>query len=99
MQSPTIYTILSHLDAPARIFTLTIDELVVAVMGLMLLVMSNQKIVVGVFACIIYLSLKHLKGGAGPRHLLVLAYWYFPYSVTQLCLPTLPASHLRAWVD
>jgi len=98
MQSPTLYTVLSHLDAPIRFLTLTIDELVVILIGLMMLVLSSHKFMVGVFGCMLYMGLKYLKGGAGPRHLLVLAYWYFPYPVTQLFLPTLPASHLRAWV-
>lgn len=98
MQNPTIYTVLSHLDAPLRYFTLTMDELVIAMGSLLLLVMSSHKLVVGVLGFSLFMLLKHLKGGAGPRALLVLAYWYLPHSLTKFFLPTLPASHMRVWV-
>ena len=92
------YRFLSHIDAPKRILTLTIDELVIAIIGFMLLVMSNQKIIVSILSFGVLTGLRHMKKGAGPKALLVLAYWYLPYVLTQFFLPRLPASHQRVWV-
>ena len=98
MTNPILYHVVSHLDAPKRYFTLTVDELVVAGLSLMLLVASNHKLVVWVLGFFMYACLKQLKQGHGPRFLFVLAYWYLPASMTNLFLPNLPASHLRVWV-
>lgn len=98
MQQPTIYTMLTRLDEPFRYFSLTVDELTVAAFGLMLLVFSSHKFVVGFVACALFGALKKLKKGAGPRVILVLAYWYLPRAITQLITPTLPASHQRIWI-
>lgn len=92
------YCFLSHIDAPKRIFTLTLDELVIASMGFMLLVGSNQKVLVSMLSFGIFSSLRYLKKGGGPKTLLVLAYWYLPKAATQFFLPQLPASHHRVWV-
>jgi conjugal transfer pilus assembly protein TraL len=93
------YQFLNYIDAPKRILTLTIDEFAMAIIGMSLLVASNQKLV----ACILILgilgALRRLKKGSGPKSLLVLAYWYLPGSLTQLFLPKLPASHYRIWVS
>jgi len=99
MTNPILYHVVSHLDAPKRYFTLTVDELVVAGLSLMLLVTANHKLVVGVLGFFLYGCLKYLKQGRGPRFLVVLAYWYLPASATSLILPNLPASHLRVWVS
>lgn len=92
------YRFLSHIDAPKRILTLTLDELVIAIIGFMLLVISNQKILVSVLSFGLLAGCRYLKKGAGPKALLVLAYWYLPKTVTQFFLPRLPASHYRVWL-
>lgn len=92
------YQFLNHIDAPKRILTLTIDELVVAGLGFMLLVLSNQKILVSLFGFGLLSGLRYLKKGEGPKALLVLAYWYLPSFITQFFLPQLPCSHHRVYV-
>ena len=98
LDKATLYTLLTRLDEPKRYLTLTLDELVVAGFSLVLLMCSNQKIVVGLVGFFLYATLKKLKQGGGPRVLLVLAYWHLPRVLTQLIVPTLPASYLRVWV-
>lgn len=98
MTTPSLYRVVSHLDEPTRYLTLTIDEMVVACISILLLVVSNHKVaacLLGLFLCA---CLKQLKKGRGPRFLVVLAYWYLPASVTRLFLPNLPPSHFRVWV-
>lgn len=92
------YQFLNHIDAPKRILTLTLDELAVASLGFMLLVIANQKILVSLFSFGLLGGLRLLKKGEGPKALLVLAYWYLPSRLTQFFLPKLPASHHRVWV-
>lgn len=92
------YQFLSHIDAPKRILTLTLDELVVAGLGFMLLIISNQKILVSLFGLGLLSSLRYLKKGEGPKGLLVLAYWHLPSGLTQFFLPQLPLSHHRVYV-
>ncbi|HAT8803705.1 type IV conjugative transfer system protein TraL [Legionella pneumophila] len=92
------YQFLNHIDAPKRVLTLTLDELCVAVLGLMLLVLSNQKIGVSLLGLGSLSGLRYLKKGEGPKALLVLAYWSLPSMVTQFFLPKLPLSHHRVYV-
>ncbi|HAT2150926.1 TPA: type IV conjugative transfer system protein TraL [Legionella pneumophila] len=92
------YQFLSHIDAPKRILTLTLDELVVAGLGFMLLIISNQKFLVSLFGLGLLSSLRYLKKGDGPKSLLVLVYWHFPSGLTQFFLPQLPLSHHRVYV-
>lgn len=92
------YQFLNYIDAPKRILTLTYDELAVASLGFMLLIVANQKILVSLFGFGLLGGLRILKKGEGPRVLLVLAYWYLPSQLTQFFLPRLPASHHRVWV-
>jgi conjugal transfer pilus assembly protein TraL len=92
------YQFLNHIDAPKRVLTLTMDELVVAGLGFMLLILSNQKILVSMFGLGLLSGLRYLKKGEGPKALLVLAYWYLPSNVTQFFLPKLPLSYHRVYV-
>ncbi len=92
------YQFLNHIDAPKRILTLTLDELLVAGLGSMLLIVSNQKVIVSVFGLSLLSGLRYLKKGEGPKALLILAYWYLPSFVTQFFLPKLPLSHHRVYV-
>ncbi|RAP34938.1 type IV conjugative transfer system protein TraL [Legionella quinlivanii] len=96
--SPMNYQFLSHIDAPKRILTLTMDELVVAGMGFMLLIISNQKTLVALLGFSLLSGLRYLKKGEGPKALLVLAYWHLPSVITQFFLPKLPLSHHRVYV-
>jgi conjugal transfer pilus assembly protein TraL len=92
------YQFLSHIDSPKRILTLTLDELIVASLGFILLILSNQKIPVVLFGLGLLSGLRFLKKGQGPKALLVLAYWYFPSALMQFFLPKLPCSHHRVYV-
>ena len=98
MNNPALYRVVSHLDEPKRYVSLTMDELFVVLLGLMLLVVSNHKLLVGFLCFCLYGVLKHLKQGCGPRFLLVLVYWHMPASLAQLMVPHLPASHRRVWL-
>jgi len=99
MSSPNLYRLVSHLDEPRRYFTLSIDELCVAVFALLFLVVSSQKLLVVAISAGLLGLLRHLKKGRGPRFLVVLAYWHLPRSVMQVVVPKLPASHRRIWKD
>ncbi|CDZ79399.1 conjugal transfer pilus assembly protein TraL [Legionella massiliensis] len=92
------YVFLNLIDAPKRVLTLTCDELVVAGLGFMLLIIANQKLVVAMLGLGLLSGLRYLKKGEGPKALLVLAYWYLPSVITQLFLPKLPQSHHRVYV-
>lgn len=94
----TDYHFVHHLDAPKRVYSLTLDELTLVVMSLAFLVLSNHKVVVGLLGFSLISGLRLLKKGRCPRHLLVLSYWYLPFSVMQVVLPTLPPSHQRLWL-
>lgn len=92
------YRFLSKIDAPKRFLTLTLDELVVAITGLLLLIICNQKILVMIFGLTLLSGLRYLKKGEGPKALLILAYWHLPHAFTRFFLPRLPASYHRVWV-
>ena len=92
------YRLVSHLDEPKRILTLTMDELAVVGLSLMLLVVSNHKLIVITLGLLLFAVLRGLKQGRGPRHLLVLIYWHLPFWVGQLFVSHLPPSHARVWI-
>lgn len=92
------YQFLSHIDAPKRILTLTVDECVVAGLGFMLLIVANQKVFVSLLGLGMLSGLRFLKKGEGPKALLVLAYWYLPSGVTKFFLPQFPCSHHRIYL-
>lgn len=98
MSNTCYYRLFSHLDAPKRYLSLTVDELLVAIIGFSMLALTNHKIV-GALICLGLLSvLRMLKRGQSPRILLILMYWYLPYAITRFFLPRLPASHHRLYV-
>jgi len=97
MSRTNLYRLVSHLDEPRRYFTLSLDELCVAVLAAFFLVLSTQKILVMVLGAGVLAFLRHIKKGKGPRFLVVLAYWHLPRSVMQVIVPKLPASHRRIW--
>lgn len=92
------YQFLHHMNAPRRVLTLTLDELVVAVLGFVLLIVSSQKVLVSLFGFGLLSGLRFLKKGQGARALLVLAYWYLPSTFTLFFLPQLPLSHHRIYL-
>jgi conjugal transfer pilus assembly protein TraL len=98
MSSPVNYRIVKHLDEPQRFLSLTIDEVVIAMLGSMLMVATAHKLLAGLFCAGLYSGLKYLKQGETPRYLLVLLYWYAPKEVSQLIVSKLPASHYRIWI-
>jgi conjugal transfer pilus assembly protein TraL len=97
MNSPTVYRVINHLDEPLRFLTLTLDELVIASVSLLLLIVSNHKITVAILSALLFSSLRVLKRGYGPRFLLFLAYKRLPSFVTSWFLLSIPASHWRVW--
>lgn len=98
MNDAVLYRFLTELDKPKRYLSLTIDEMVIAVVCFSLLALCNQKVIVAILGLFLITALRHLKKGGSPRVLLVLAYWYLPCTITQFFLPKLPASHFRVWV-
>ena len=98
MNDAVLYRFLTELDKPKRYLSLTMDELVVAAIGFLLLALCNQKVIVSILGLGLITALRYLKKGGSPRVLLVLTYWYFPHCVTRFFLPKLPASHYRVWV-
>ena len=98
MREDVMYRFLTELDKPKRYLSLTIDELVIAIIGFLLLAIANQKILVSLLGLGFIALLRYLKKGNSPRVLLVLAYWFLPYGCTRFFLPHLTPSHLRVWV-
>lgn len=96
--SRAVYRFFNHLDAPKRVFSLTMDELILVITGFALLVLSNQKLMVALLSLLLLTGLRRLKKKPNPNVLLVLAYWYLPHGLTKYFLPKLPASYLRVWV-
>lgn len=97
MTSPTVYRVINHLDEPLRCLTLTLDELVIASISLLFLVLSNHKVTVAMLGLLVCSGLRALKRGYGPRFLLFLAYKRLPSFVTSWFLLSIPASHWRVW--
>ena len=91
------YRIIAHLDNPKRFMSFSLDELVVLVFGIMLLVTSNHKLMVGCFSFMLISLLRYLKHGQGPRFLLVQLYWLMPSYVSQGMVAKVPKSHFRKW--
>ena len=97
MSNTGCYRLFTKLDAPKRFFSLTVDELVVAIIGFSLLTLTNYKVLSAMFGLGLVFVLRILKRGNGPKSLLVLAYWHLPHAITRFFLPRLPASHHRVW--
>lgn len=57
------YQFLNHIDAPKRVLTLTMDELVVTALSFILLILSNQKVLVSMLGLGLLSGLRHLKKG------------------------------------
>ena len=93
-----LYKFLGNLDAPKRYLSLTIDELIIAIIGFTLLAMTNHKIISSIICLLSLSTLRFLKKGAHPKILLVFIYWYFPHGLTKFLLPQLPASYKRVWI-
>lgn len=91
------YLIFAHLDEPARFLTLTFDEVFIVASGLLMLIGSNQKIIIAALGAALIGALRYLKKGGGPKALVKLAYWYLPSFIMQFFLPKLPASYQRVW--
>ena len=98
MNNEIYYRLFSYLDEPKRYLSLTVDELVVAIVGFSLLGLTNYKILSALLSLGLIFALRTLKRGNGPRTLLLLAYWHLPHMVTQFFLPRLPASHHRLYI-
>jgi conjugal transfer pilus assembly protein TraL len=98
MSNAFYYRLLIHLDAPKRVLSLTLDELVIAVMGFSMLALTNHKLLGALISLGLLSVLRCLKRGQNPMILLVLAYWYLPYAVTRFFLPRLPVSHHRLYI-
>lgn len=99
MSENAYFLYLNHIDAPKRYFSFTLDEAAVAVLGVLLLVMSNKKATCVLLCAGLIGLMRLIKRGQGLSIYLVLAYWYLPNSFTQFFLPKLPASHQRIWIS
>lgn len=97
MSNTGCYRLFTKLDSPKRYLSLTVDELIVAIIGFSLLTLTNYKVLSALFCLSVVFVLRILKRGNGPSALLVLAYWHLPHAVTRFFLPRLPASHHRIW--
>lgn len=97
MNHPRFYTIIAHLDNPKRFMSFSLDELLVLALGIMLLVTSNHKVIVGGFSLSLLSLLRYLKHGQGPRYLLVQLYWFMPSYVSQGLVSNVPKSYFRKW--
>lgn len=93
------FKVLSNLDHPKRVLGLTIDELVIAVIATVLIIVSSNKLVVLFCSMGLFFGLKRLKQNRGPRFLLVLAYWCLPQPVTRFFLPKMQDSSKRFWMS
>ena len=71
-----MYRVVNHLDAPKRMLTLTVDEFLVASLGLMLFVASNHKVMVGALGLAFLGALKHVKKAVVPEF-----YWCLPTGI------------------
>lgn len=94
----TYYRLFTHLDAPKRYLSLTIDELMVTAISFSSLALLNHKVLSILIGFGLLSALRLLKRGQSPRRLLVLMYWYLPFAITQFLLPKLPASHHRIYL-
>ena len=97
MDNHQLYKVYSNLDHPKRIIGFTINEVVVAFIGVLFTALSEQKVLVILFSLVVLATLRRLKKNKGPKCLLVLAYWCLPRFVTKLILPNLPDSSKRLW--
>ena len=97
MDNNQSYKIYSNLDHPKRIIGFTIDEVLVASIGVLFTALSEQKVLVILFSLVSLAALRRLKKNKGPKFLLVLAYWCLPRFITRLILPNLPDSSKRLW--
>lgn len=95
--NPENYLFFNHLDAPKRYVGLTLDEALLAALGLLVLLMASQTVLALMPIALAFTVLKRLKKGRHPRVLLLLAWWYLPQGLMQFFMPGLPASHCRLW--
>ncbi len=94
------YKIRKHLSRPIKIFSLTIDEISVVVLGIILYAFAKS-FIIQVISIIATLLLFHvarsIKKGRGPKIMVIYLYWLLPSCITQFFLTKLPASHKRVW--
>ena len=90
------YYIPQMLDAPFRVFLLTIDELVLLVLPVILVGFFLNQMIVGFMLGIFSLmTIKKLKGEQGHFYLLNLAYWYLPPIIK---FKVTPPSYIRNYL-
>lgn len=98
MNEDAKYQILSHLDEPKRYYGITIDDLIIWSIVILLVTLSSNKITMTLIGLGIKRGLGMLKKGNPPSHLVLLAYWYLPSSLTKFFIKNLPESHKRFWM-
>lgn len=97
MREQNPHAVLAHLNHPCRLVGLTLDEGVIATIGMVLLVLVNQKLIVLFGAMALVYGLRKIKKNRSPRFLVVLMYWCLPQKLTRFVLPNLPDSAKRFW--
>lgn len=90
------YTIPRHIDAPFRVFLLTIDEFMLLVTPIILIGFVLGQVVLG-FAIGMggLAAMKRFKGEQGHYYLVNLTYWYMPNIIK---LHVTPPSHIRTYL-
>jgi conjugal transfer pilus assembly protein TraL len=85
-----------HLDAPFRVFLLTIDEFLVFLLPILLCLFVLDMPLIGCFlGAGFLLGLKRLKGDQGHYFIQHFAYWHLPQ---LLPLKVTPPSHIREFI-
>jgi conjugal transfer pilus assembly protein TraL len=100
MRDEALYQVRHHLSSPFRLFSLTIDELVVILIALVTFFFIDSILAKGILvvASIGLVSiLRFIKKGRGPKMLVVYLYWYLPSFITQFFMSKMPASYKRIW--
>jgi conjugal transfer pilus assembly protein TraL len=84
------------LDAPFRVFLLTIDELILLIMPIILFgFVLNQMIVGFMLGIYLLVMVKKFKGEQGHYYLANLAYWYLPPIIK---FKVTPPSYIRHYL-
>jgi len=99
MQDESLFKVLSHLDAPARILGLTLDDAAVCGLTMFMIMFSSHKVLVGITGFLLRMLVKYIRRGNSPSWLFLLAYWHLPSFVTRHISHGVPPSHQRYWTS
>ena len=90
------YYLPQYLDAPFRVFLLTIDELILLIMPIIIVgFILNQMVIGFLFGIYLLMMVKKFKGEQGHYYLANLAYWYLPPIIK---FKVTPPSYIRHYL-